>query len=136
MGWRYNIIVLGLMTLVIFFLRYFVFTFHESPKFLLSRGREQEAIDVLHKVAKFNKQPAPTLTVQHFREIEQAESMATDFTQISDVNDGSAPNTTEHVKHVATSALSSLKHLKGLFGNRLQVFIFVLLIVTYMGDYW
>lgn len=32
MGWRYEFIILGGVTLVIFFLRYFVFHFHESPK--------------------------------------------------------------------------------------------------------
>lgn len=59
MGWRYEFIVLGAITLLIFFLRYFVFHFHESPKFLLAKGREQEAIDVLHRIAKFNKAPPP-----------------------------------------------------------------------------
>lgn len=53
MGWRYLIIVLGAITLIIFCARALVFTFKESPKYLLSRGREQEAIDVLHYIAKF-----------------------------------------------------------------------------------
>lgn len=39
MGWRYEVIVLGGLTLVIFGLRFFAFPFHESPKFLISRGR-------------------------------------------------------------------------------------------------
>jgi MFS family permease len=74
MGWRYEFIVLGCMTLLIFVLRYFMFTFHENPKFLLGKGREQEAIDVLHAIAKFNEAPPPTLTIEHFREIDTERS--------------------------------------------------------------
>ncbi|KAJ5307006.1 hypothetical protein N7508_006021 [Penicillium antarcticum] len=37
-------------------------TFCESPKVLLSKGRIQDAIDVLRKIAKFNGAPEPTLT--------------------------------------------------------------------------
>lgn len=70
MGWRYEVIVLGAMTLAVFFLRYFVFTFHESPKFLVSRGREAEAIEVLHKIAKFNKAPPPELTLEMLAAVE------------------------------------------------------------------
>jgi len=135
MGWRYLCIIIGLMTLFIFFLRFFVFKFHESPKFLLSRGKEQEAIDVLHRIAKFNKAPPPTLTIQHFIELEQAE---TDYS-------GATRDTLAREKGVGMMATArqvgvrtwhSFTHLKGLFTNKLQLFIFVLLTVTYMGDYW
>ncbi|ORY26803.1 sugar transporter-like protein [Naematelia encephala] len=129
MGWRYLVIVLGCMTLAVFFLRYFVFTFHESPKFLLSMGREQEAIDVLHRIAKFNRAPPPTLSVQHFAEIDQ--SITQDSTTTVDNNDG-----TRRTNHLLQSTILGIKHLKGLFLNKLQVFIFVLLAVAYMGDYW
>ncbi|KAJ4287679.1 hypothetical protein N0V90_012382 [Kalmusia sp. IMI 367209] len=74
MGWRYEVIVLGCMTLLVFFLRFFVFKFHESPKFLLSRGREAEAIEVLHKIAAFNRAPPPTLTLDMFAAIDEANS--------------------------------------------------------------
>lgn len=132
MGWRYNVIVLGCMTLAIFFLRYFVFSFHESPKFLLARGREAEAIDVLHKIAKFNKAPAPTLTLEHFRQVEALDP---------DYVDGSAapPQDTsraEKNKAVFKNAGKEMKRLKGIFTNKLSCFIFVLLAIAYMGDYW
>jgi hypothetical protein len=38
MGWRYLVIIIGAMTLAVFFARYFLFDFYESPKFLLSKG--------------------------------------------------------------------------------------------------
>lgn len=136
MGWRYNIIIISLITLLIFFLRYFIFTFHESPKFLLSRGREQDAIDVLHKIAKFNKQPPPTLTLQHFRELEQAETQISGTTFAENDPVEAEITAAAHAKLVTKRALTSITHLKALFTNKLQLFIFILFAVTYMGDYW
>lgn len=117
-------IVLGLVTLFVFFLRVAVFRFYESPKFLLSKGRDAEAIEVLHKIAKFNKAPPPTLTVEMLAAIDEA---------ASDSSVLGGPRTTgEHAKHVVANAINGFRHLKALFTNKLQVFIFALLTVTYM----
>ncbi|KAH4020823.1 hypothetical protein HBI38_172210 [Parastagonospora nodorum] len=131
MGWRYNVIVLGAMTLVIFFLRYFVFNFHESPKFLLARGREAEAIEVLHKIAKFNRAPPPTLTLEMFAAIDAADP---DFhaAVVAPTNLTRA----EKNKAVFKNVGKELKRLKGIFTNKLSLFIFILLGIAYMGDYW
>ena len=129
MGWRYTVIVLGTMTLVVFFLRYFVFTFHESPKFLLARGREAEAIEILHKIAKYNKQPPPTLTLEMFAAIDEASSNATSTTQVATDGPQSTAATT---KKVVGGFGKELTRLKGIFTNRLSAFIFVLLALTYM----
>lgn len=121
MGWRYEVIVLGCMTLAVFFLRFFVFTFHESPKFLVSKGRDQEAIDVLHKIAQFNRAPPPTLTIEKFMEIDELASQS---------STGIVPATRN------IGLLQGLANLKGIFFNRLQCFIWCLLAIAYMGDYW
>ncbi|KIV87936.1 hypothetical protein PV10_09215 [Exophiala mesophila] len=121
MGWRYQVIVLGCMTLTVFFLRFFVFRFHESPKFLISKGREAEAIEVLHKIAKFNKAPPPTLTIEQFQDIDRTAGPV---------------DTRQTTKNVLKNFLDHFRHLKGLFTSRLQAFIFVLLGIAYMGDYW
>ncbi|KAF1936330.1 MFS general substrate transporter [Clathrospora elynae] len=130
MGWRYNVIILGCMTLAVFVLRYFVFTFHESPKFLLARGREAEAIEVLHKIAKFNKQPPPALTLEMFAAIDDqvssSENMAT----------GDPQSTAATTKKVISGFGKELARLKGIFTNRLSALTFVLLAIAYMGDYW
>jgi MFS family permease len=130
MGWRYNVIVLGAMTLIIFFLRYFVFRFHESPKFLLSRGREAEAIEVLHKIAKFNKAPPPTLTMEMFHAIDLADGVAGTAALPA------ARTRAEKNKAVITGAGKEIARLKTIFTNKLSCLIFVLLAITYMGDYW
>ena len=45
---------MGGFMLVLFVLRFFVFHLYESPKFLMGRGRDAEAVDVVHKVAMYN----------------------------------------------------------------------------------
>ena len=129
MGWRYNVIVLGCMTLTVFFLRYVVFRFHESPKFLLARGKEAEAIEVLHKIAKFNKQPPPTLTVDMFAAIDEAASNATSGAYVRDETPAGTKATT---KKVIKGFGKELKRLKGIFDNKLSAYIFILLALTYM----
>lgn len=69
MGWRYSIFTVGAVTVIIFFARFVVFKFIESPKFLLSKGKDQEAIDAVLAVARFNKQDCD-LTIQQFKEVE------------------------------------------------------------------
>ncbi|THW36564.1 MFS general substrate transporter [Aureobasidium pullulans] len=132
MGWRYTLIILGGMTLVVFFLRYFVFTFRESPKFLVSRGREAEAIEVLHKIAKFNKAAPPVLTVAHLAAVDAMATTSHDELAAS----GQPLSTAQTFKRVLRNTANSFKHLKALFTNKLQMFIFVLLVIAYMGDYW
>ncbi|TQV99688.1 sugar (and other) transporter [Cordyceps javanica] len=72
MGWRYLVIVIGSITLSIFLARYLLFRFHESPKFLVAKGREQDAIVVLDKIARFNGATAPTVTIEDFRDIDRS----------------------------------------------------------------
>ena len=137
LGWRIEYIVLGGVTLLIFFLRYFVFSFQESPKFLLSVGKEQEAIDVLHRIAKFNGAPAPTLKMEHFAEIDSAASQYSAPDAV-DRTEGRGPGGAGRLSfftdfnRVARNFFHSFKHLKGIFLNKLQLLIFVLLAVAYM----
>jgi len=126
MGWRYEVIVLGCMTLFVFFLRFFVFTFHESPKFLLSRGREAEAIEVLHKIAAFNRAPPPTLTLEMFATIDETDSA------ISDTTPEGPKSAAQTAQIVWKNFIKELARLKGIFANKLQLFIFVLLAIAYM----
>lgn len=68
MGWRYLCITMGALTLAMFACRFFLFHLYESPKFLLSRGRQEEAVRTVHALAYKNK--AKTwLTVDILNEI-------------------------------------------------------------------
>ncbi|KAK5661549.1 hypothetical protein OQA88_11457 [Cercophora sp. LCS_1] len=53
-GWRYFVLTIGIITFVMFIVRFFVFHLFESPKFLLSQGRQAEAVAVVHGIAYRN----------------------------------------------------------------------------------
>jgi len=54
MGWRYFVITMGGISLIQFFIRFVCFNIFESPKYLMGKGRDEEAIQVVHEVARRN----------------------------------------------------------------------------------
>ncbi|KAL3426927.1 MFS-type transporter PB1E7.08c 4 [Phlyctema vagabunda] len=54
MGWRYFVIVMGCISMIEFILRFCFFTVYESPKYLMGKGRDQEAVRIVHEVARRN----------------------------------------------------------------------------------
>lgn len=50
-GWRYFVLTIGSVTFMMFIIRFFIFRLFESPKFLLSKGRQAEAVAVVHGIA-------------------------------------------------------------------------------------
>lgn len=62
MGWRYFLVTVGGIWVILFVIR-FIFRLYESPKYLMGRGRDAEAVEVVHLVAKRNgKSSALTLS--------------------------------------------------------------------------
>lgn len=53
-GWRYLILTLGAITFAMFICRFFLFHLYESPKYLLSRGRQAEAVATVYGIAHYN----------------------------------------------------------------------------------
>ncbi|KAM0545347.1 hypothetical protein ACHAPJ_011419 [Fusarium lateritium] len=74
LGWRYTFWAFGGLTMVMFLLR-LTFRVYETPKFLLSKGRDQRAVDVIHKIAARDGKTS-WLTLSHFESID-AELAAT-----------------------------------------------------------
>jgi len=70
-GWRYFLYTMGALMLVLFVLRFFVFHLYESPKFLMGRGRDAEAVEVVHKVAQYNGTTS-SLTLDMLHKAEQS----------------------------------------------------------------
>lgn len=64
----YFVLTLGALTFLMFVCRFFLFHLYESPKFLLSRGRQSEAVAVVHGIAYHNKSKT-WLTEQILNEI-------------------------------------------------------------------
>lgn len=73
MGWRYLMFTLGGITLAVFFVRFVVFTFHESPKFLVYRGQDEKAIKVLEHIAQTNKRQCG-VTLEDFESLSRIPS--------------------------------------------------------------
>ena len=40
--------------MILWFIRFFVFKLYESPKYLMGRGRDQDAVVVVHEIARYN----------------------------------------------------------------------------------
>ena len=75
MGWRYLLFALGGMTLFLWAVRFFVFPLEESPRFLVGRGRDEEAVAVIQRIAKFNGREC-RLTVDQLRAAGEAAAVA------------------------------------------------------------
>ncbi|KAJ4158567.1 uncharacterized protein LMH87_009086 [Akanthomyces muscarius] len=69
MGWRYFLIAVGGLTLLMFLARFLLFKLHESPKYLIGKGRDEDAVRVVHEVARINGKTS-TLTIEDLRACE------------------------------------------------------------------
>lgn len=54
MGWRYFLFTMGGIMMVLWIIRFFIFNLYESPKYLMGRERDEDAVRVVHKVAAYN----------------------------------------------------------------------------------
>lgn len=68
-GWRYYLLATGGLTLIMWIIRLFVFNLPESPMYLMSHGRDEEAVAVVHRVAAINKKTS-SLTVAELKKVE------------------------------------------------------------------
>ena len=113
---------MGGVMMVMWFLRFFVFNLQESPKYLMGRGRDEEAVAAVHRVAAFNGKTS-NLTVAHLKE---AEMLAGGSDQDRAEMDTSA-------KAVAMRKLSKFdaNHVKPLFATRKLAYSTSILIVLW-----
>ncbi|KJA23266.1 hypothetical protein HYPSUDRAFT_137939 [Hypholoma sublateritium FD-334 SS-4] len=58
-GWKYLLMSLGSITLLMFTARMIFFRLHESPRYLVHAGRPQEAIKSLQLISRFNGDELP-----------------------------------------------------------------------------
>jgi MFS family permease len=130
MGWRYVIYTLGAINVVVFLLRFVVFAIHESPKFLLSHGRDQEAITVLEAVAKTNGKECG-LKLRHF---ERA-----DIVDVDDDDDAStATGRVEYAdkQYWKSQVRTKFGKYKQLFHGKQMTRITILVWLTYIFDFF
>ncbi|KAF5675174.1 4-hydroxybenzoate transporter [Fusarium heterosporum] len=132
MGWRYLLFTIGAITLLVFVVRFFVFNFRESPKFLVFRGNDAEAINTLQHMAEVNKTRCG-LTLEIF------ESLQADDSSLGSGN-SSTPALGAGQKQLNTSWSNKLKlemsRYKMLFANAKMARLTILVWLTYIMDYW
>jgi hypothetical protein len=61
---------MGGIMIICWGLRFFVFHLYESPKFLVGRGRDEEAVEVIHKVAAYNGVKS-SLRLEHLQAVDR-----------------------------------------------------------------
>ncbi|KAI1361412.1 major facilitator superfamily domain-containing protein [Xylaria arbuscula] len=68
-GWRYFMVTVGGLTLIMFIIRFFAFKIFESPKYLMGKGKDEEAVRIVHEVARRNGTES-WLTIEHLKACE------------------------------------------------------------------
>ncbi|KAI9890880.1 MAG: hypothetical protein M1814_003519 [Vezdaea aestivalis] len=133
-GWRYVMFTLGGITFFIFFMRFALFRFQESPKWLLSKGRDKEALKSLHYVAKFNKRPCD-LTLATF------EALSTDTSSAESDEIRAAKRTlgggsAQRHAPLKDKILLEFDRIKILFSSPTMTRLTLLTWIIYAFDYW
>ena len=116
MGWRYVFFTISSITLGVFILRFFIFPFYESPKFLVSKGNDRGAVEVIHKIAAFNKRSCDLTVESLYEQCREAPPM--------------------EEKALSKRLVSEISRLKLLFGSWRMARITILVWITWMFDYW
>ncbi|KAJ3542363.1 hypothetical protein NM208_g4138 [Fusarium decemcellulare] len=70
MGWRFTMITLGGMAIAFGCIRILLFKIPESPRYLISKGRDAEAVDAVNYIARYNGKPE-TLTLDMLQNIDR-----------------------------------------------------------------
>ena len=126
MGWRYFLYTMGGVMMVMFVLRFFVFHLHESPKYLMGRGRDAEAVAVVQAIAKYNG-TTTTLTLELLQEVERDVKGQ----QEGKAEDAPVLDTSAKAAILRKLNIFSLEHVSPLFATKKLAYSTSLLIVLW-----
>ena len=113
----------------VFLLRFVAFRFHESPKFLMYRGKDAAAITVLQNVSKFNKREC-NLTLEMLQSLaEEDQSMGSTAPMIGGGKSQLQATWTEKIK-------LELDRYKTLFASFTMARLTILVWLIYACDFW
>ncbi|KAL9068229.1 MAG: hypothetical protein Q9161_006362 [Pseudevernia consocians] len=108
------------------------FGFGKSPKFLLYRGSDEKAVEVLQKIAKFNGRES-SITLETFEALtNEHASMANRDTDIPILDAGMEKLKSTWVEKIKIE----LQRYKMLFSNFSIARLTLLVWITYIFDYW
>ncbi|KAF8224337.1 MFS general substrate transporter [Tricholoma matsutake] len=74
MGWRYTFYLLGALTFFMFIMRFVVFDLQESSKYLVAKGRDEDAIRVLQHLATRNGRTI-SLTLEQLQSVTEGKTI-------------------------------------------------------------
>ncbi|KAF2170409.1 hypothetical protein M409DRAFT_19231 [Zasmidium cellare ATCC 36951] len=125
MGWRYLLFTLGAITLGVFLLRSVIFRFKESPKFLVARGKDQKAVEVLQAIARMNKRSC-SVTLSEFEELNHQHKISR---VITEADEGKKKTWND------IFAEEGLRY-RELFKDQQMIRLTILVWITYACDFW
>ncbi|OSC97469.1 MFS general substrate transporter [Trametes coccinea BRFM310] len=121
-GWRYFLYAMGGLMMFFFVIRFFVFDMYESPKYLMGRGRDAEAVEVVHRVARYNGRES-SLTLEMLQDVERQAGKG--------VDGETAMDTSAKAAVMRKLKMFGGSHVKGLFATRKLAYSTTLLIVVW-----
>lgn len=113
-----------------FLLRFVIFRFQESPKFLLYQGRDEDAVKVLHNIAKFNGRKS-TISLDAFKALADEDFLSTENTAITDHHE-----TLPISKSFREKLKAEFSRWKLLFANAAIARLTILVWITYIFDFF
>lgn len=126
MGWRYFLYTLGATTLLVFFLRAVVFRLKESPKFLIYKGRDAEAVAVIEHIAKENGRPC-NLTLADLKRLTDEDAS---------IGSSSTAGPKQIVLTQKEKVFAELNKYSVLFSGWQMARLTILVWLTYIFDFW
>jgi MFS family permease len=131
-GWRYLLFTLGAITMLVFFLRFVVFRFQESPKYLLYRGMDQKAVKVLQHIARYND-TTTSVTLETFSAMSGDDSSTGSLSSNKPILAAGAWRATATFSE---KFKMELERYKLLFKNATIARLTILIWIIYIFDYW
>ncbi|TGO43003.1 hypothetical protein BHYA_0004g01300 [Botrytis hyacinthi] len=134
MGWRYLLYTLGSISLLVFLMRFFIFTFQESPKYLLSKNRDVDAFRVLENIAKTNRKTL-TITIEDLRALDNQDDIQSPISTTSGnarLQGGKVPGDSTLRQKIKRE----LNRIGVLFKTKQMARVTILVWIIYAFDYW
>ncbi|KAG2065192.1 MFS general substrate transporter [Suillus decipiens] len=120
--WALGQLLGSLLMMLLWVIRFFVFNLYESPKYLMGRGHDEQAVEVVHKVAAYNGKTS-NLT---FEDLRRAGKLAD-----SAVDDAVHMDTSALVAVRRKMGTLSSDHVKSLFATRKMAWSATILIIIW-----
>lgn len=145
MGWRYTLYTLGCITWLIFVARFFIFSFRESPQYLLARGKDAKALKIIQQILHTNKSKMqPLFTQDDFRETARRIAAHQGREYIDEDQEeregfhagGRKASRLQQSKKSARETIGLFLNAKTLFRNRTMARVTTIIWITFIADFW